>query len=146
MEIEKFDVDNIIEAVKDVNGSTVPVDKNLLLSLLNGLKDMSNISKENIKVEELFNCEDYVIKGSKGEDIVSMARLVCMENKPKEVLVNTTELIGLYKDTRSQSKVIEQYKNTLNDLNKTLDAVRSFKSNSNPYVEKGYVKVNQLSV
>ncbi len=146
MEIEKFDVDNIIEAVKDVNGSTVPVDKNLLLSLLNGLKDMSNISKENIKVEELFNCEDYVIKGSKGEDIVSMARLVCMENKPKEVLVNTTELIGLYKDTRSQSKVIEQYKNTLNDLNKTLDAVRSFKSNSNPYVDKGYVKVNQLSV
>ncbi len=146
MEIEKFDVDNIIEAVKDVNGSTVPVDKNLLLSLLNGLKDMSNISKENIKVEELFNCEDYVIKGSKGEDIVSMARLVCMENKPKEVLVNTTELIGLYKDTRSQSRVIEQYKNTLNDLNKTLDAVRSFKSNSNPYVDKGYVKVNQLSV
>lgn len=145
MKIEDFDLEDIIKTVEGVNDNTVPVDKILLLSILNAIKELKDIKNSNVKIEELFNAEEYTTVRSSGLEVISMGRLVSMDNRPPEVLVNSIELIGLYKDNRTHKKTIERYEKSMENLNKNLNAVKSVVGKENPYVSKGYLKVNSLA-
>lgn len=136
-----YELESILKALKDSNDVNVSLPKEMLESILEATIELERNATTMVKVEDMFSKENYDME-SNGRWHISLAKLAATNNPPREVLVNSTELIALYKENKKLKSILLDNTNELNGLKKLTNTLRDLKIPNNKSSYEDLVKVN----